>query len=55
MRDIVNGSGTLIDHIDYSTFGNSPTETQSGNGDRYKFTGREWEAEALIQFNRAAG
>ena len=52
VRDIVNGSGAVIDHIDYDGFGN-PTETQPANGDRYKWTGREFDAETGLQYNRA--
>src|SRR5206468_1999508 len=33
-------------------FGNA-TETQPANGDRYKWTGRELDAETGFQFNRA--
>src|SRR5262249_14416074 len=32
-RDIVNSSGTLIDHIDYGSFGNITNETSPNNGD----------------------
>jgi RHS repeat-associated protein len=52
IRDIVNGSGSVIDHIDYDGFGNA-TETQPGNGDRYKWTGREFDAETGFDYNRA--
>ena len=53
VRDIVNSSGTLIDHIDYNNFGLVTTETSPSNGDRYTFTGREREAELDLQYNRA--
>jgi len=52
VRDIVNTSGTVIDHLDYDGFGNA-TETQPTNGDRYKWTGRELDAETALQYNRA--
>jgi len=52
VRDIVNNSGAVIDHLDYDGFGNA-TETQAGNGDRYKWTGREFDSETGLQYNRA--
>jgi RHS repeat-associated protein len=44
-------SNTSIDHLDYDGFG-SATESQSSNGDRYKFTAREWDALMKLQYNR---
>jgi RHS repeat-associated protein len=52
VRDIANNTtGDSIDHLDYDGFGNA-TETQSGNGDRYKFTAREFDAVTKLQYNR---
>src|SRR5262249_15869850 len=54
VRDIADDStGAVLDHIDYDAFGNVTTETQSGNGDRYKWTGRESDSETGLQYNRA--
>ena len=44
MRDIVNTSGAVIDHIVYDSYGNILSETSPSNGDRFKFTGMEWDA-----------
>ena len=44
MRDIVNTSGTVIDHVVYDSYGNILTESNAGNGDRFKFAGMEWDA-----------
>ena len=44
VRDIVNTSGTVIDHIVYDSYGNILSETSPSNGDRFKFTGMEWDA-----------
>ena len=41
--DIVNNSGTVIDHIDYTAFG-TPTQTDSSEGDRFEFAGMEYDA-----------
>jgi RHS repeat-associated protein len=51
VRDIANNTtGASIDHLDYDGFGNA-SETQSGNGDRFKFTGGEWDTETKLQRN----
>ena len=44
VRDIVNASGAVIDHIVYDSYGNILSETSPSNGDRFKFTGMEWDA-----------
>jgi RHS repeat-associated protein len=51
VRDIANNTtGASIDHLDYDGFGNA-TESESSNGDRYKFTGAEWDKELQLQHN----
>ncbi len=44
VRDIVNSSGTVIDHIVYDSYGNILSETSPSSGDRFKFAGMEWDA-----------
>jgi RHS repeat-associated protein len=53
VRDITDNTGAVIDHINYDGFGNVTTETQPSNGDRWKWTGREFEGETGLQYNRA--
>jgi RHS repeat-associated protein len=53
VRDIANTSGSVIDHISYDAFGQILTESSPTNGDRFKFTAREWESTVDLQFNRA--
>jgi RHS repeat-associated protein len=53
VRDIVNSAGTLIDHIDYSTFGSVLAETNPAAGDRFKFTGRELDTATGLYYYRA--
>ncbi len=43
VRDIVNTSGTELDHVVYDSFGNIVTETNAANGDRFKFAGMEYD------------
>jgi RHS repeat-associated protein len=45
IRDLMNNSGSIIDHIDYSAFGAVSYENSSTNGDRYKFAAREFDSE----------
>src|SRR5205823_6969245 len=51
-RDLTSGSGSLIDHLDYSSFGKLTYESASGS-DRYLYTSREYDAEIDLQYNRA--
>jgi RHS repeat-associated protein len=54
IRDIMNNSGTILDHIDYGGFGVISNETNPTNGDRYKFAGREYDSELHnLAYNRA--
>jgi RHS repeat-associated protein len=53
IRDISDNSGNVIDHLDYDGFGTVTNETQPTNGDRYKWTGREFDSETGLQYNRA--
>ena len=43
VRDIVNNSGGIIDHVDYSAFGSVLNELSPSNGDRMTgFAGRKF-------------
>jgi RHS repeat-associated protein len=37
VRDVVDTSGNVLDHLVYDSFGNVVTETNASNGDRFKF------------------
>jgi RHS repeat-associated protein len=52
VRDLMDSTQTLRDHLDYDGFGNT-TETTASYGDRYKWTGREYDADTGLQYNRA--
>jgi len=51
VRNIVDSGGALIDTIAYDGFGVVTSESATGNGDRYKFTGRELDSETGLQLN----
>jgi RHS repeat-associated protein len=53
VRDIATTSGSLIDHVKYSSFGNILAESNPSNGDRFKFAGREYDATTGLYYNRA--
>jgi RHS repeat-associated protein len=53
VRDVVNSSGSVIDHVVYDSFGNITTETSAGNGDRFKFASMEWDATTKEYFDHA--
>ena len=44
VRDIVDTSGNVLDHVVYDSFGNIVTETNATNGDRFKFAGMQYDA-----------
>ncbi len=52
VRDIANTSGTVIFHAAYDSYGKQTSTTGSG-GDRYGYTGREYDAITGLQYNRA--
>jgi RHS repeat-associated protein len=52
VRVITNTSGSVLDQLTYWVFGGIQNETNSANGDRFKFSAREWDSEIGLQFNR---
>ena len=53
VRQIVDAAGTVLDDIDYDSFGGILNETNPAQGDRFKFTGREYSPELGIYYYRA--
>ncbi|MCO8125241.1 polymorphic toxin-type HINT domain-containing protein [Stieleria sp. TO1_6] len=53
VRDVVDSAGNVLDSIDYDSFGNISSESDPAAGDRFKFTGREWEASIGLYDYRA--
>ena len=53
IRAIADASGAIIDRITYDSFGAIVTESAPAAGDRIKFTGREWDAEAGLYYYRS--
>jgi len=53
VRDLADSAGEVIDHIAYDSFGNVLSETSPAAGDRFRFTGREFDAATGQYYYRA--
>jgi len=53
VRQVANTSGTVLDALTYDSYGQILTESNSANGDRFKFTSREWDSEIGQYYFRA--
>jgi RHS repeat-associated protein len=54
VRQLVNGSGTaILNSIQYSDFGKILGQTNPSAGDRFAYTGREWETATGLYYYRA--
>ena len=52
VRDLVN-NGAVVNHIKYDSYGNVISESNPLFQTRYKYTGREFDTETEMQYNRA--
>jgi RHS repeat-associated protein len=53
VRDLVNNGGHVANHIKYDSYGNVVSESNPAVKTRYKYTGREFDSETGVQYNRA--
>jgi RHS repeat-associated protein len=53
VRDVVDDSGTVLNHVVYDAFGGVTSQTDSSVVFRYGYTARELDAESGLQYNRA--
>ena len=53
VRDVVDNSGVVRNHIVYDTFGNVTSQTDAAFASRYLFTGREFDEEIGLYYYRA--
>jgi RHS repeat-associated protein len=51
VRDVVSSTGSLLDHRDYGVWGALVNETNPNYGDRFGFTGREFDSNTGLQIN----
>ncbi len=52
VHEVINSGGSTLDYISYDGWG-LPSETVPGAGGRYMWTGREYDTETGLQYNRA--
>ena len=52
IRDLVDNTGNTVNHYVYDSFGNVVSMTGETVESRYLYTGREWDDEIGLQFNR---
>ena len=53
VRQITNLAGSVLDTITYDPFGGVAAESGPSYGDRYKYTGREYDSTSQLQYSRA--
>ncbi|WP_342596962.1 RHS repeat-associated core domain-containing protein [Cyanobacterium aponinum UTEX 3222] len=53
IRDLVDNTGDVVNHLTYDSYGNLVSETNSAVDSRYRFTGREWDEEIDLYYYRA--
>jgi RHS repeat-associated protein len=53
VRDLVDESGDLLNHIDYDSFGRIIAQSNAAAGDRFTYTGREFDPEINLYYYRA--
>ncbi len=53
VRTILDGTGAVIGDLAYDAFGNKTLETAPTMSGEYGYTGREWDKETELQYNRA--
>jgi RHS repeat-associated protein len=53
VRDLVDNTGVVVNHIIYDSFGNVVSQTNATVDSRYLFTGRERDEETDLQYYRA--
>ena len=53
IRDIVDNTGAVTDHLVYDSFGNLVSQTNPAATPRYQFTGREFDAATELLYDRA--
>ncbi len=52
VRDLIDNTGTVIDHIDYTAYGQA-SDSVPTQGDRFKYAGMEFDAAIGLYYDRA--
>ena len=53
VRDLAGVGGSVVNHVCYDSYGRVLSETDPAAGDRFKFTGREYDSETGLYYYRA--
>jgi RHS repeat-associated protein len=53
VKDVVDSNGTVIDHINYDSFGKVQSQSNAGYDLRFGYTGREQDGETGLNYYRA--
>jgi RHS repeat-associated protein len=53
VRDLIDNSGAVVNHIVYDSYGNVLSQSDPSATSRYRFTGREFEEEIRLSHHRA--
>jgi RHS repeat-associated protein len=53
IRDVVNASGSVVDHIDYDAFGNISTPTNAAETGLYTYAGMQYDANTGLYYDLA--
>jgi RHS repeat-associated protein len=53
VKDVVDSNGTVIDHINYDSFGKVQSQSNAGYDLRFGYTGREQDGETGLDYYRA--
>ena len=51
VRDLLSTAGTMLDHLTYSSYGQVLSESSPSTGDRYKYTGAEYQSDTQFTDN----
>lgn len=53
VRDVTDAGGSVVDHVDYGNFGEILSESNPAFGDRFKFTGQQFDSTTGIYYYQA--
>jgi RHS repeat-associated protein len=53
VRDLADSTATVVDHLRYDSFGRVLSESSPSVGDRFKYTGREYDSATGLYYYRA--
>ncbi len=52
VKDLINNAGTVLDHVDYTAYGQVQAESAPSQGDRFKYAGMEYDAAINLYYDR---